>query len=80
MCSLCDCAPPFCSDFPDHRIGFYKLLDAVNTHTFAALFSIPVTHQKLVIQAIMWGVRHSEPKICELVCGWLPLGLSLSLW
>ena len=28
-------------DFPEHRLAFFKLLKATNTHCFAALFAIP---------------------------------------
>lgn len=52
-------------DFPEHRINFFMLLKAVNTHTFSALFNIPPAHQKLVVDSVVWAFRHTERNIAE---------------
>lgn len=51
--------------FPDIRLNFFKLLQAINQHCFGALFSIAPSHQKLVVQSIVWAFRHQERNICE---------------
>mmetsp|Transcript_906 Transcript_906/g.1108 ORF Transcript_906/g.1108 Transcript_906/m.1108 type:complete len:1098 (-) Transcript_906:1560-4853(-) len=52
-------------DFPEHRIRFYQFLRAVNLHCFPALFNIPPAHQKLVIDAVVWAMKHTERNIAN---------------
>uniref|UniRef100_A0A7S3NJ13 Importin N-terminal domain-containing protein n=1 Tax=Aureoumbra lagunensis TaxID=44058 RepID=A0A7S3NJ13_9STRA len=52
-------------DFPEHRLAFFKLLQAVNTHCFTALFSIPVAHHKLIIDSIVWALKHTERNVAD---------------
>lgn len=52
-------------DFPEHRIRFYEFLRAVNSYCFAALFNIPPQHQKLVIDAVVWSMKHTERNIAD---------------
>ncbi|KAJ1457703.1 CRM1 C terminal-domain-containing protein [Pelagophyceae sp. CCMP2097] len=52
-------------DFPEHRLAFFKLLKAVNTHCFAALFAIPPEHQKLVVDSVVWAFKHTERNVAD---------------
>lgn len=52
-------------DYPEHRIKFFQFLQAVNTHCFPALFNIPPDHQKLVVDSIVWAMKHTERNISE---------------
>jgi len=52
-------------DYPEHRIRFYQFLRAVNLHCFPALFNIPPAHQKLVIDAVVWAMKHTERNIAN---------------
>jgi exportin-1 len=52
-------------DFPEHRINFFNFLRAVNTHCFPALFNIPSEHQKLVVDSVVWAMKHTERNISE---------------
>jgi len=52
-------------DYPVHRIKFFLLLQAINTHCFAAFFNIPSHQMKLVVDAIVWAVKHTERTISE---------------
>jgi len=52
-------------DFPEHRIRFYEFLRAVNLRCFQALFNIPPAHQKLVIDAVVWAMKHTERNISD---------------
>jgi len=53
-------------DFPEHRIRFYEFLRSVNLNCFPALFNIPPTHQKLVIDSVVWAMKHTERNISDL--------------
>lgn len=52
-------------DFPEHRIRFFQFLRAVNSHCFPALFNIPPEHQKLVVDSVVWAMKHTERNISE---------------
>lgn len=54
------------TDLPELCIEFFKLLDAVNQFAFPAFFGIPVEQQKVVVDSVMWAVRHVNPDIGEL--------------
>ena len=52
-------------DYPEHRISFFTLLLAVNKSCFSAFFSIPPQGFKLVLDSILWAVKHTERNISE---------------
>jgi exportin-1 len=54
-------------DFPEHRIRFFEFLKAVNQHCFPALFNIPPEHQKLVVDSVVWAMKHTERNIADTV-------------
>jgi len=54
-------------DFPEHRIRFYEFLRAVNSYCFPALFNIPPEHQKLVVDSVVWAMKHTERNIADTV-------------
>jgi len=53
-------------DFPEHRARFFAFLKAVNTYTFGAILVIPPEHQKLVVDSILWAIKHTDRNIAEL--------------
>lgn len=53
------------SDYPEHRLAFFKFLREANNHCFYGLFSIPSHIQKLVIDSIVWAFKHTERNISE---------------
>lgn len=52
-------------DFPEHRIRFYEFLKAIVSHCFPALFNIPAEHQKLVVDSVVWAMKHTERNIAD---------------
>jgi exportin-1 len=52
-------------DFPEHRIRFFEFIRAINTHCFQALFNIPSEHQKLVVDSVVWAMKHTERNISD---------------
>ena len=52
-------------DFPEHRIRFFEFLRSINEHCFSALFSIPPAHQKLVVDSVVWAMKHTERNISD---------------
>lgn len=54
-------------DFPEHRIRFFEFLKAINQHCFPSLFNIPPEHQRLVVHAVVWAMKHQERNIADTV-------------
>lgn len=60
------------AEYPDHRVGFYKLLRAINQHCFPALLNIPPNQFKLFMDSINWAIKHTMRDITD-------VGLNLCL-
>ncbi|KAJ7880171.1 CRM1 C terminal-domain-containing protein [Mycena leptocephala] len=60
------------TEFPDHRIGLYKLLRAINLKCFPALLGLQPVQFKLFMDSIMWAIKHTVRDIAD-------LGLSICL-
>lgn len=52
-------------DYPEHRIRFFEFIQAINSHCFQALFNIPPKHQKLVVDSVVWAMKHTERNISD---------------
>lgn len=58
-------------DFPDARINYFLLLRAVNQHNFQSLFrlnenpAIAEAEFRVVINAIVWALKHTERNVAE---------------
>ncbi len=48
------------TDFPDHRVWFYKLLEAVVSYCFPSLLSIDSSEFEQVMEAVFWGIKHMD--------------------
>jgi len=62
-------------DYPDHRVNFFNLIQAVNEHCFPAFFEIPPEKFKLVIDSVVWAFKHSMRNIAD-----TGLSILMSLW
>lgn len=52
-------------DFPDHRIAFFKLLREINKEAFPALLALNGGQFKLVMDSILWALKHLERNIAD---------------
>ncbi|KXT02633.1 hypothetical protein AC578_1160 [Pseudocercospora eumusae] len=48
------------SEYPEHRVEFFKLLRAINQRCFPALIKLDQAHFKLVIDSCMWASKHDN--------------------
>ena len=53
------------AEYPEHRVGFFKLLRAINLNCFPALLGIPPPQFKLFIDSIIWAIKHTMRDIAE---------------
>lgn len=53
-------------EYPDHRTNFFGMLLAVNQHCFAAFMAVPPAQFKLVLDAVIWAVKHTMRNVAEI--------------
>ena len=51
------------SEYPDHRVEFFKLLKAINLHCFPALLKLDGRQFKFVIDSCMWASKHDNREV-----------------
>merc|ERR1712146_846980 len=51
--------------YPEHRIKFYSFIKTVNKYAFDAILVLPPEDQKLVVDAIVWGFKHTDRNIAD---------------
>ncbi|BGP43997.1 Karyopherin transporter [Rhodotorula kratochvilovae] len=54
------------TEFPEHRVAFFKLLRQINANCFDALLAIPAPQFKLVMDAVVWATKHTMRDIGDL--------------
>ncbi|KAJ5995845.1 Exportin-1 [Penicillium waksmanii] len=50
-------------EYPEHRVQFFKLLQAVNLYCFPALLKLDATQFKFVIDSCMWASKHDNREV-----------------
>ena len=53
------------TDFPQHRQNFFALLRSINKHCFGAFFELPMENFRVVVQSILWAMKHMEHSISD---------------
>ncbi|SCW00802.1 LAFE_0C12310g1_1 [Lachancea fermentati] len=48
------------TEYPEHRVEFYRLLKEINSKSFNALLKLPPAAFKLFIDAICWAFKHNN--------------------
>lgn len=51
------------TEYPEHRVEFYKLLKVINEKSFNAFLELPPAAFKLFIDAICWAFKHNNRDI-----------------
>jgi exportin-1 len=52
-------------DFPEHRLHFFSLIQAITNHCFSTLRGMSPAQQQLLIDSIVWAFRHTERNVAE---------------
>lgn len=52
-------------EFPEHRTNFFSMLQSVNQHCFGAFVAIPAAQFKLVLDSVIWAVKHTMRNVSE---------------
>lgn len=51
------------SEYPEHRVEFFKLLKAINLYCFPALLKLDAWQFKFVIDSCMWASKHDNREV-----------------
>ena len=51
------------SEYPQHRVEFFKLLKAINLYCFPALLKLDGRQFKFVIDSCMWASKHDNREV-----------------
>lgn len=51
------------TDYPEHRVGFFELLRAINLYSFAAIVTLPDEGFSLVVDACLWASKHDHREV-----------------
>jgi exportin-1 len=52
-------------EYPEHRIGFFKLLQSINLHCFDALLALAKPQFRMFMDSIVWSFKHTMREIGE---------------
>ena len=53
-------------DYPEHRLQFFGLLRAITNSCPRTLFSMSQGQLKLVIDSVVWAIRHTERNVADM--------------
>ncbi|TFK27374.1 hypothetical protein FA15DRAFT_211104 [Coprinopsis marcescibilis] len=53
------------AEFPEHRVGFFKLLRSINLNCFPALLGLNPAQFKLFMDSIIWAIKHTMRDIAD---------------
>uniref|UniRef100_A0A6G3MFP6 Exportin-1 (Trinotate prediction) n=1 Tax=Henneguya salminicola TaxID=69463 RepID=A0A6G3MFP6_HENSL len=50
-------------EYPEHRIAFFKLIEAITTHCFQSLSTMSVAEFDFVMQSLFYAISHTMPSV-----------------
>ncbi|KAF9417464.1 Karyopherin transporter, partial [Podila epigama] len=53
------------SEYPDHRVGFFKLVRSISQSCFPALMKLPPAQLRLVMDSVVWAFKHTMRDIAD---------------
>ncbi|KAI1318160.1 Karyopherin transporter [Mortierella claussenii] len=53
------------AEYPDHRVGFFKLVRAINLSCFPALMKLPPAQLRLIMDSVVWAFKHTMRDIAD---------------
>lgn len=52
-------------EYPEHRLNFYNLLHNIVQYCFPAIVALPQQQFKLVLDSIIWSIKHTMRNVAE---------------
>ncbi|KAF9192787.1 Karyopherin transporter [Haplosporangium sp. Z 767] len=54
------------SEYPEHRVGFFKLVRSISQCCFPALLLLPAPQLKLIMDSVVWAFKHTMRDIADM--------------
>jgi exportin-1 len=48
------------SEYPEHRVAFFKLLRVINLHCFPTLLKLGPDQLRILVDACLWAIKHDN--------------------
>jgi len=52
--------------YPEHRLNYFVLLKNIVQYCFQSIFTLNPEQFKVVVNSILWAIKHQEPNIAEI--------------
>jgi exportin-1 len=53
------------SEYPEHRVSFFKMIQAINMNCFPALLRLPPADFSLFLDSIVWAFKHTMRDVAD---------------
>lgn len=50
-------------EYPEHRVSFFKLLQAINLYCFPSLLKLNINQFQFVLDSCMWASKHDNREV-----------------
>jgi len=54
------------ANYPDHRMNYFLLISNIVQRCFQSLFMLGPDNFKVVVNSILWAIKHQSPKVAEI--------------
>ncbi len=54
------------TEYPEHRVGFFRLLASICSNCFPALLQVSEVYFKLIMDSIIWAFKHTMRDIADI--------------
>ncbi|KAG0358687.1 Karyopherin transporter [Gamsiella multidivaricata] len=54
------------AEYPDHRVGFFKMVKAITQFCFPALLKLPPAQLQLIMDSVVWAFKHTMRDIADM--------------
>jgi len=53
------------AEYPEHRVSFFKMIQAINMNCFPALLQLPASDFSLFLDSIVWAFKHTMRDVAD---------------
>jgi exportin-1 len=53
------------AEYPEHRVSFFKMIQAINMNCFPALLQLPASTFSLFLDSIVWAFKHTMRDVAD---------------
>jgi len=53
------------AEYPEHRVSFFKMIQAINMNCFPALLQLPAADFSLFLDSVVWAFKHTMRDVAD---------------